>query len=394
MWYLSDRMVVVLAWCALSAVIYIIGYLATWAHTNDRKSLENLTLDVYPPVSLIKPLKGIEEELEENLESLFRQKYPAEFEIVFASDDPEEPAFQIAGDVAARYPNVPTTFAQSDPAFGLNPKVANMQGALLQTHHDLIFQSDANCRFSDPLYLKTIVAEFEHKRAHVLSSLVVGTGEASWGAAMETVQLTGFIAPATCLVLKTARRVCVIGKSILFKRSDLERVGGMAAVKDLLCEDYHLGMLFQRRQEKAVLSSTCAPNFNAHLPLSRFLRRHLRWAQMRAVISPMSVLSDIASNITAAFGCLSFFLSLRPWVALLALYALKLWLDNVLVKRVRGFRAAWASIALVPLKDVLMLALAVIAVFYKRVSWRGHHFILGARSRLIATVPKKADGLA
>ena len=128
---------IILLLCAAGAVgLFLLGVWSTVRHT----SLPTPTIedDAYPPISLLKPIKGTEESLEQNLRSFFEQDYPAPFELVFASCEDDDPGIALARRVARDYPHVPVAFVRSDSSFGLNPKVANLKGALDAATHDLV----------------------------------------------------------------------------------------------------------------------------------------------------------------------------------------------------------------------------------------------------------------
>ena len=116
--------------------------------------------------------------MEPNLRSFFEQDYPAPFELVFASCEDGDPGIALARRVARDYPDVPVQFIRSDASFGLNPKVANLKGALDAAKFDLVLQSDANVR-ARPTYVRDIVGELVAHDASLLSSMVVGVGERS-----------------------------------------------------------------------------------------------------------------------------------------------------------------------------------------------------------------------
>lgn len=359
--------------------VYVLGVLAVAWHTRARPMPTGITL---PPVSILKPLKGDEEQLEENLRSFFTQRYPS-FEIVFATTEPDDPALAVARRVAAEHPEVPVKFAHSDAGFGLNPKVANLHGAMRAATHDLVLQSDANVR-ARPDYLQRIVSELEGEKASLLSSIVVGVGERSLGGAMENFQLTGMIAPSVCFALYYFGVTCVIGKSMLLRRSELAQMGGLEAVKDLLAEDYVLGRRFELARRKVILSTTVAENVNLDPTVDRFMARHARWLKMRAVIHVPAFIADLVAN-PVGLSVLAVVLSgfdPRFALAALALTATKLALDLWVIRRTRGhampLRYAWIG----PLKDVLLFAVWPYAALSRSVEWRGAKLRLGWGSAL------------
>ncbi|MAQ18823.1 MAG: hypothetical protein CMN30_29005 [Sandaracinus sp.] len=370
-----------LALAAIAFVLYLVAIAATRVHLRDEPPTvtENL-----PPVSLLKPLKGLEDTLEENLESFFRQDYPAPFEIVFATTDEGDPALQVARAVAARHPQVAVKFVRSDDDFGLNPKVANLAGALEAATHDLVHQSDANVRIPAN-YLRQIVGELLAAEASVLTSVVVGVGERRPGAAMENLQLSAFIAPAMCLALRVVDVTCVCGKSMLLYKGELNtELGGLASVRDVLCEDFVLGERYKALGKKVLLSPTPVYNVNADCGVERFVGRHGRWLKMRVTLHLPGFVADLLSNPVALsfLGVIASGFEPSVMLAAVAVVVAKGLADQVALRLVRA-PMKWRYALLSPVKDLLLLPLWVNAVFGRTVVWRGRRLRFGKETRLI-----------
>ena len=159
----------------------------------------------------------------------------------------------IAKKVAKDYPAIAVRFVKTDANYGLNPKVATLAGALVNARYDLVLQSDANVRV-EANFLKNIVSQFERRKASLLSNIVVGEHEKSVGATMENLQLSSSIVPSVCFASVFGGVTCVIGKSMLFRRSELKQLGGLQQFKDALCEDYLLGIALPKsRQDRALM---------------------------------------------------------------------------------------------------------------------------------------------
>lgn len=375
------------SWTLLAISVGALGFFASGLYVTARHFArpKQVWSGAWPGVSLLKPLKGVEEELDANLESLFVQTYAGECEVVFATTDADDAALPIARAVAARHPEVPSRFVLSDATFGLNPKLSNLAGALDAAKFDVVLQSDANVRLM-PDYLERVVGELLSEDASLLSSMVVGEGEDSVGAALENLQLSAFIAPATCVALYFAGITVVIGKSMLFRKSELATLGGLAAFKDYLAEDFIVGAAYEKAGKKVLLSTTRVGNVNVHAPVDRFLSRHVRWLLMRAVIHVPGFVGDIMGN-PVAFGLVGVALGgFRP--VPLAVYGGivlgKLTLDAVLVHRTRGSWMKLRFLLLAPLKDLLMAAIWPWAAVCRTVEWRGTKLRVGKGSALSA----------
>ncbi len=339
--------------------------------------------EALPPLSLLKPIKGTEEDLEENLRSFFEQEYPGEIEFVFASSEENDPGIEVARRVAADYPDVPAVFIGSDPDFGLNPKVANLAGALAAASHDLVLQSDANVR-ARPGYLASIVTEMVTAKGSLLSSMVTGVGEDAPIAAMENLQLSAYIGPATCTALHVAGVTCVIGKSMLFYRAELEELGGLEQVRDILCEDYILGERYGEAGRTVILSATAVENVNHRISMAQFLGRHSRWLKMQVVIHPVSFIATLFAT-PVPFGLLAWLTSgfdARVGLLFFGMVVVKILGDAFLVRVSRGAPMRLAFVALAPIKDVIMMGVWWYSAFSRSVTWRGKKLRFGKRTRL------------
>jgi ceramide glucosyltransferase len=376
-------MITLLLACSLfSLCFYFVGVTSAFIHLRRRKRA--YADRVLPPLSLLKPVKGLEEHLESCLRSFFEQDYPGELEIVFASAQRDDPAMVVARRVAEDYPHVAVRFILTNENWGLNPKVSNMQGALAAARHDLVLQTDANV-WAPRDYLRSIVSELIGEHASLLSSLVSGVGERSIGAAIENLQLSAFVAPACCAAFVVGGVPCVIGKSMLFRKSELRELGGLELVKDSLAEDFLLGRHYEARGKKVLLSATPIRNVNVDIPIERSLKRHARWLKMRAVIHPWAFSADLFANpicmVALTFAALDF--QREVGLALLATVTLKTVTDGFMIAAIRGVRMRVGHVLCVPLKDVLMLSVWCYAIFSRSVDWRGIRFRIGAGTQLL-----------
>lgn len=343
-----------------------------------------------PPLSILKPLKGLEEALESNLRSFFAQDYPR-FELIFSSDDEADPAMKMARELAREYPAVQTRFVRAEPSTS-NPKVANVEAALHKAEHDLVFQSDANV-WAQPDLLRNLVREYARRDAALLSSVVVGVGEQNFFSSVENLQLTTHVLPCVCFALSYFNTPCVIGKSMMFRRSDVERLGALARVRDVLAEDYVLGEMFHAAGLPVCLSATPCFNVNQRADLARFVRRHSRWLQMRAVIDKRAFFADILAYSTAwAFLGWSFAMAvggrelvLYASASLTVILMVRAWLDQIVLRQFRESGMPWWVRLTAPLVRELLLFFVCwpIGLVSRRVRWRGTDMCLYSGSKMI-----------
>ena len=378
--------------CACALALHALGAFATMRQ-RARSHHGNAAPTTFPPLTLLKPIKGLEEELEQNLRSFFEQRYPAALSFVFSSTERDDPGMVVARRVARQYPEHHAEFIVADPSFGNNPKVSNLAAALCAGEHDLVLQTDANVRLR-PGYLSAVTSEFLSERANLLGALVAGSGERSWGAALENVQLNTFITPGICLAYRVFRIPCVIGKSIMFRRSELNELGGLATVKDVLAEDFVLGQVYLRAGKRVALSSLAVDNVNTRTSLRRFADRHTRWLQMRAVVHVPGFVADLLSNapLLALFAA-AWSAELQYWLLYLGVVVYKASVDAWLLAQVRVTPlppSYWPAFAL---RDLLQPLIWLRALVSRTTEWRGQRFKLTRGSHLIALPPKGVSAL-
>jgi ceramide glucosyltransferase len=343
-------------------------------------------LDHAPPISVLKPLKGVDDGLEENLCSLARQRYAGRFELILGAADAHDPALEVALRVRQRFPGLPIKLVAGREGPGLNPKVANLIGMIDLAEHDTLLVSDSNVRV-DATYLRDVASELADPSVGLVTNLVAGEGEENLGAALENLHLNSWIAAGVC-TSALCRHPVVIGKSMLMRRSDLEQLGGLRSVADVLGEDYLLGRAFARAGHRVVISPHVVRTINAHWDLRRFLSRHLRWTQMRRWIAPrLYAFEPLVNPLPILFG-LAALLFVRDeasaaWLSAIGLASAgKVASDAVLARRLRGRWPGAVGILAVPLKDVLVLGLWCAAWIHRSVEWRGNKLRIGPGSAL------------
>ena len=340
-----------------------------------------------PPITVLKPVKGAEDGLYENLASLARQDYP-DFEILVGAEDPLDPALDVARQVQTDHPGVRIAIRAGSRRLGLNPKVNLLAGLSESARHEHLLVSDSNVR-AGPSYLRETAAELADPQVGLVTNVLVGEDEAGLGATLENLQLNSFVAAGTSFARVVAGRACVIGKSMLFRRRDLEELGGFWAVRNVLAEDYVIGRSFELAGWKVALSPFLVSTANHGWTLRRFANRHVRWAQMRRRLCLPAYVGELLFNpvlwisvAACALAAARAGLDLRLAAVAAAGVALKCASDALLCRRLRGAPPRLAEVLLIPVKDLAMAAIWLVGAFRRTVDWRGNKLWIHRGSEL------------
>jgi ceramide glucosyltransferase len=235
------------------------------------------------PVSILKPVKGVDPDLRNNLESFFYLDYPY-FELLFCVPSHRDPACKVIEELIGKYPWVNARLFVQESNIGPNPKVNNLIRAYELASYDWVLVSDSNV-LVPPEYLKRLVAHLDPD-VGMVTSVVAGRYASKAGGELEAVYLNTFYARWMCLAAALGKP-CVVGKSMLFRRSVAERFGGMRNLARYLAEDYMAGEAMKKLGLRVVVASDPICQVIGKFKFKDFWSRHIRWGRIRKAQAPI-----------------------------------------------------------------------------------------------------------
>jgi ceramide glucosyltransferase len=339
-----------------------------------------------PPISILKPLCGLDDRLAANLRTFAALPYP-DYEVLLGLRHAGDPAYPLARAAAHRWPGRFRVVLQEEET-GLNPKVNQLMTLARHARHDYLVISDSNTRVP-PGYLDEIAASLEDPRVGLVTHPLVGRGEARsagrLGSAADNLHLSGVITPSIVTAKLVFGKDYVVGKSMAMRRADVEALGGFASVKDVLAEDFVLGRaVTERLHKRIVLGRTAVTCISERRSLGGFVRRYARWSVMQhqcaghlaycgllllnpVLLATAAVLAD-PSRSTAAVCALA--------------TASRVASDAVAGRLLRGRGFPLRALLIGPLGDLLSGAAWAHGLFSRSIEWRSNRLTVLRGSRL------------
>ncbi|KAJ3333527.1 hypothetical protein HDU76_007057 [Blyttiomyces sp. JEL0837] len=333
-----------------------------------------------PGVSILRPLKGVDCNLRENLASSFRQDYP-NFEIIFSVASPEDPAIQVVHELKKQFPKVDATLIIGETKMGVNPKVNNLIQSFNEAKYDIIWILDSNISV-EPDCLGRSVDCLCQPRVGLVHHVPIGVRPHGFGPLLERAFLNSAHAKMYLAINKASISSCVVGKSNMFRRSSLAHVGGLTFFGKFMSEDNIIGQTIWNQNLRHVISADVAYQPLGEGSLSEYFKRRARWTRIRkytvvgaTMVEPFT--ESIVNGLLAAYGFHKFFgvpafgfmiLHLILWyigdVSLVSI------LDPSSVQDIGRFTTAWL------VREITALPVYLYACAGSTVEWRGSLFIL------------------
>lgn len=374
-----------------SLAFYVFSGWAAWRFFHESRSrAANGSSDFTPPLSILKPLRGLDRGAYENFASFCRQEYP-QYEILFATSAEADPAVPLVRGLIRDFPHVPIRLLIDPETKGANDKVGKLCLMAEETRYPLLVITDSDVRVA-PDYLRKVAAIFRDPHVGAVTALYRALEAPSFGAVMDTMGSLSFSGSA--LVARALEGIkFTMGSTIALTRERLAEIGGFAPLLDMHSDDYELG---RRIAEKGYRVELTPDPVDMEFPsesLGDYLRHELRWLVGLRHIRPgghFGLLMTQGIAWAAAAAILA--PSLKMAVAWLCAY--------LIVRLVSGYViGAWGlrdpvvrrKIWLLPLHDLFWFFLWLASFAVNRIEWRGLVFTL-EKGRMIpvATRPERA----
>lgn len=329
-----------------------------------------------PPVTILKPVKGMDADSFANFASFCEQDYP-EFQIVFAVASSTDPVVPVIRNLIDNFPTVDIDLVVDERVYGTNYKVCNLINAFPRAKHDILIVCDSDIRV-EPNYLREVCSGFSDSSVGLVTSLYRSREIRGIATALEALGFTSEMVPNVMVALKLEGLSFALGASMAVRREALEKIGGFPALVDYLADDYQLGNMVHSAGYRLALSGHFVESVMKRESLRGILSRQLRWARTMRVSRPAGY---FASGVTqpvplALLALIVSGFSAAGWLAVSLLAFIRITTVFIYSRFYVRDRLIPRYLWLLPLRDFLAFGTWALSFLGNRVTWRGNSFHL------------------
>jgi ceramide glucosyltransferase len=346
-----------------------------------------IPVDSLPPVAILKPIHGMEEQLEKNLESFFEQHYP-DYEIIFGARDAENPALAVAERVRARFQQVKSQVVLSGPPTWPNAKVFSLEKMIAATDRSYFVISDSDVRVA-PDFLRNTIPPLLDPKVGLVTCMYRGIPSSDFWSTLEALGLSVEMSSGVMVADMLEGMRFALGPAMTARRDAIDAIGGIAATADYYSDDFELGNRIWGKGFQVVLSHYIVKNVLTPRSAVRTLGDQLRWMKSTRYSRPAG---HLGTGLTFAmpFGILGFVASgaLGHW-ALAWTFLIAAILNRIIQSVAVGWGIArdprsLALCWLYPLRDLAGFLVWVGSYTSRRFYWRGETYAFGKGGRIAA----------
>ncbi|SMG20828.1 bacteriohopanetetrol glucosamine biosynthesis glycosyltransferase HpnI [Paraburkholderia susongensis] len=332
-------------------------------------------------VSVLKPLCGAEPRLYENLRTFCEQRH-GRFQLVLGVSSPHDPAIAVVRRLQAAYPERDIELAIDTRVHGSNLKVSNLINMAERARYDMIVIADSDIAV-DADYLDSVAAPLADPSVGVVTCLYVARGVGGFWPRVGALFINEWFAPSVRVAHAMGSRRFGFGATLALRRATLERIGGFAALKDCLADDYWLAEHVRTLGLQTVLSRVVVATDVIEPTFAALWQRETRWLRTIRSVNPLGFVSLLitfptpwlltAAWLTTTFATHAcahapFAVTLASASATAVCGGARLLLHLRAARRERTF---WRDLPLVPLRDTLLALQWLVSAFGSHVVWRG-----------------------
>ncbi|HUR36744.1 MAG TPA: bacteriohopanetetrol glucosamine biosynthesis glycosyltransferase HpnI [Terriglobales bacterium] len=343
-----------------------------------------------PPVSVLKPVHGMEPRLRENLESFFRIDYPA-FELIFCARTRDDAALQMVDQLSSQYTNIKISVLTSGEPPWPNAKIYSLSSMVAAAQHDILVISDSDVEVS-PDYLHEVTRPFADSKVGMTTCLYRGLPTGGLWSRLEALGMSVEMTSGVLIANMLEGMKFALGPTMAIRKPVLQQIGGVAPLGEFCSDDFLFGNLTAAAGHEVILSEHVIDHIVLNRDWSASWKHQVRWMKSTRCSRPKG---HFGTGLTFAmpFGIIGLIAGLalgRPWlgIGLLAWAVSNRVIQSIaigggVVKDPRAVSDAW----LYPLRDLLGFFFWMASYGSRVIDWRGEKYRMEDGGKMVKVSP-------
>jgi ceramide glucosyltransferase len=365
---------VFLAVAAIPFVYYIISIYSSWRYFRQPPSAPDAAFT--PPVSILKPFRGVDPDAYENLASFCRLDYP-EYEIVCCIDPDDEVIQSVLAKLTADFPKRKIRILYGSGRVAVNDKVAKLARLVSEAAHEVLVISDSDVRVRTD-YLRHVTAPLRDPKVGAITCLYIPVAITTLTDHLQNVGMMSDFYAGVLVDWQLEGMKFALGPTIATTRSRLNEFGGYPELENRPGDDLMVGRLIDERGHEVVLIRYAIDTVCDYASIRDLLYKRLRWMVGMRHMRPKGHLgllltlglpwsiAAVAIHPTAivALGYLGGYLGLRMAMT---------WMIGI-----HGLRQSilWRQMPLIPVWDATAFAIWLVSFTRDTIRWRGADYYI------------------
>jgi ceramide glucosyltransferase len=345
--------------------------------------------DFAPPVSILKPVRGLDRQSYANYASFCNLDYP-DYEILFNVADEHDPAIPVIEKIIRDFPQISIRMLIGAEQLGTSNKVNKLSRMAGEARHEILVISDADIRVSRD-YLRAVVAPFRDPKVGAVTCLYRGIPSRSFGSVLEAIGNSADFAAGVLVAWLFDSVDFALGATMATTKARLAEIGGFEDIADHFTDDHELGNRIAANGYRVEIASLPVETVYPVTSVQEYFRHQLRWSVAIRNATPSGYLGLIFAHGLAWALIVA---AVAPWHALALAYAaayvilcgLMAWTVGVWGLRDPLLRKRFW---LVPVQDACAFFILIVSFFVRNIHWRGSQYAIRGKELIPVEPPAR-----
>lgn len=374
-------------------IFYVLAIYCAWDYFRKAQKAPAPDRSFTPPVSILKPVRGVDSEAYENFASFCELDYP-HYEIVFATGSEDDPIVPVIRQLQQDFPEREIRLLTSVPYVGTNRKVNKLCALAKDARYEVVVMSDSDVRVEKD-YLREAVGPLSDPTTGLVTTLFRGKTGGGILSELDGLGVPADSAAGALVARKMEGRInFAFGWTMATTKQHLAEIGELDSIANYHSDDFELGNRIAREGHQVVFMRKPVWMVFPRETLSQFLKHELRWAVGLRNVRPLGYLGlaftfGLAWSVMAAIIAPTIEISVAYLAAYLALRYAMAWTVGVWGI---GDPITRRSLWLVPVRDAINISVWIAGFFSNTISWRGSKYYV--KKGLLVSIPEPVAEIA